>query len=83
MHSAANPFLNNPNLHTQLQNLSSKPFAHSVAEVVHALSWELTLTKFSAHSATEVIHTLTWDLTLNPKIDLSFFASNYHHTKTF
>ena len=49
-----------------------------------ALSCRIFLPKPSAHLAAEVIHALNWDLALTPKIDLSFFASNYHHTqKTF
>ena len=81
-HSAAD-LLNNPKLCSN-RTFLLKPSAHSTAEVVHALSWDLTLTpKPSAHSAAEVVHAHSWDLTLNPKIGLSFFASNYHHTKTF
>ena len=46
-------------------NLAAEPFfqkpsAHSAAEVVHALSWDLTLLqKPSAHTATEVVHALS------------------------
>ena len=74
VHSAAD-LLNNPKLRTQLQIFSTTQNC--------ALSCRSFLPKPSTHSAAEVVHALKWDLTLNPKIGLSFFASNYHHTKTF
>ena len=62
-------------LHTQLQIFSTTQNC--------ALSCRTYLQKPSAHSAAKVVDALSWDLTLNPKIDLSFFASNYHHKKTY
>ena len=59
-----------------------KPSVHSAAEVVNTLSWDLTLhpkilctLSCKGHPHTQL------GLNLNPKIFLSFFASNYHHTQ--